>query len=184
MTSAPVKPAIGPHTEPSLGSRSTAEPALSRSENQPFRALIRVAHPLPSWDQYDAASPQDRAAIERQWKDNWRSHEAQQLYQHAIACRAAESQVGENYAADHSARQPARGEFTRKLSFDEQTALHATDPAQYRRYLDWLFALNAPATKRWGLREFLHPRDLDREREITRGDDYEMTPEQFGWRNR
>jgi hypothetical protein len=184
MTSAPVKPAIGPHTEPSLGSRSTAEPALSRSENQPFRALIRVAHPLPSWDQYDAASPQDRAAIERQWKDNWRSDEAQQLYQHAIACRAAESQVGENYAADHSARQPARGEFTRKLSFDEQIALHATDPAQYRRYLDWLFALNAPATKRWGLREFLHPRDLDREREITRGDDYEMTPEQFGWRNR
>ncbi len=76
------------------------------------------------------------------------------------------------------------GEFTHKLSFREQTALHAADPAKYGRYLDWLFALNTPATSRWGLREFLHRRDLDREREIARGDDYETTPEQFGWRSR
>jgi hypothetical protein len=80
--------------------------------------------------------------------------------------------------------EPEPGEFSRKLSFDEQAALHAADPAKYGRYLDWLFALNAPATKRWGLREFLHRRDLDREREIARRDDYEVTPEQFGWRNR
>jgi hypothetical protein len=139
---------------------------------------------LPSWDRYDAASPQDRIAIERQWKDNWRSDEAQRLYQRAMACRAAGNQVGENHTAHRLVLQPEPGEFSRKLSFDEQAALHAADPAKYGRYLDWLFALNAPATKRWGLREFLHRRDLDREREIARRDDYEVTPEQFGWRNR
>src|SRR3954471_106867 len=139
MISAPGKSTIRPHTAPSLGSCSTADPALSRSENQPFRALIRVAHPLPSWDQYDAASPQDRAAIERQWKDNWRSDEAQRLYQRAMAFRVAPNQVGDNHTADHLTLQPEPGEFSRKLSFDEQTALHAADPAKYNRYLDWLF---------------------------------------------
>jgi hypothetical protein len=147
--------------------------------------LSRIAYPLPSWDRYNTASPQDRAAIEQQWKDNWRSDEAQQLYQRAMACRTAGHQRGESHSADRSTlQQPALREFCRKLSFEEQTALHAADPDKYGRYLDWLFALNAPATRRWGLREFLHRRDLDHEREIARRDDYEVTPEQFGWRNR
>jgi hypothetical protein len=147
--------------------------------------LSRIAHPLPNWDRYSSASPQDRVAIERQWKDNWRSDDAQQLYRRATGSRAAGNPACENHTDDRSTlQQPAPGEFTRKLSFNEQTALHTADPAKYGRYLDWLFALNAPATKRWTLREFLHRCDLDREREIARRDDYEVTPEQFGWRSR
>jgi len=170
---------------PPPSGHSTAESGLSHPDNQTFRALSRLAHPLPSWDRYSNASPRDRAAIERQWKDNWRSDDAQRLCQRAMACRAAENLACENHADDHSTlQQSAPGEFTRKLSFDEQTALHTADPVRYGRYLDWLFALNAAATKRWALREFLHRRDLDREREIARGDDYEVTPEQFGWHNR
>jgi len=184
MTSTPGKPAIEPHTKPPCETSSTAAPTLSDRDNQPFRALSRIANPPPGWDRYDtAASLQDRVAIERQWKDNWHSDEAQRLYLRAMARRATGNQA-ENRTADRSRPQPVLGEFTRKLSFDEQTALHAVDPAKYRRYLDWLFALNAPTTRRWGLREFLHRRDLDREREIACRDDYEVTPEQFGWRSR
>jgi hypothetical protein len=184
MTSAPGKPAIRLHAKPPSGGLSITESALSHPDNQAFRLLSRIVQPLPNWDRYDAASPQDRAAIERQWKDNWHSDEAQRLYQRAMAFRVAPNQVGDNHTADHLTLQPEPGEFSRKLSFDEQTALHAADPAKYNRYLDWLFALNAPTTKRWGLREFLHRHDLDREREIALRDDYEVTPEQFGWRNR
>lgn len=176
MTSGLEKPAIEP---------SNAEPGLSHPDNQTFKALSRLVHPLSSWDRYSGASPQDRVTIERQWKDNWRSDDAQRLYQRAMACRAVGNPACEDHTDDHSTlQQPAPGEFARKLSFDEQIALHAADPAKYGRYLDWLFALNAPATKRWALRELLHRRDLDREREIARRDDYEVAPEQFGWRNR
>lgn len=143
-----------------------------------------IVHALPSWERYEAASPQERAAIERQWKGNWRSDEAQRLYRRAAACRGAGNRAAESHRPDCSVPSPTSGEFARKLSFDEQTALHAADPARYGRYLDWLFALNAPTTRRWSLREFLHRRDLDREREISDGDDYEVMPEQFGWRTR
>ena len=44
-------------------------------------------------------------------------------------------------------------EFTRKLSFDEQNALHAADPEKYWRYTDWLFAQSLPAARRWAKRE-------------------------------
>lgn len=184
MTSTLGRPAIGPHTKPSLDPPSAAAPDLSHPDNQTFKTLSRIAQPLPSWNRYNAASPQDRAAIERQWKENWRSDEAQRLYQRATARPAAGSQADENRTAGHPTPRRELDEFTCKLSFDEQTALHAADPIKYGRYLDWLFALNASTTKRWGLREFLHRRDLDREREIARHDDYEVTPEQFGWRNR
>ena len=175
MRSTPRRPAIRPHTP---------KPSLSHPANQPFRALSGIVHPLPGWDRYEAASPQERAAIERQWKDNWPSEEAQRLYRRATARRTVEHRAIGKHTADCSAPSPTSGEFTRKLDFKEQTALHAADPAKYGRYLDWLFELNAPATRRWGLREFLHRRDLDRERETACGDDYEVTPEQFGWRSR
>lgn len=182
MTSTTQRPTAGPHTEPVLEVSSTAE--LSHPANQPFRALAGIVHALPSWERYEAASPQQRAAIERQWKDNWRSDEAQRLFQRAAARRSAGNRTTENPSADCATSSLISSEFIRKLSFKEQMALHAADRAQYQRYLDWLFALNAPATKHWGLREFLHRRDLDHEREITHGDDYQVTPEQFGWRTR
>ena len=183
-------------TEPlsSPAATPSTSPSFALPANQLFRAVSRIAYPLPGWGRYEAASEQDRATIERQWKSNWRSDEAQRLYRRAVARRRADdSRAAETPASDNSPTGPSANpqptpskptEFARKLSFDEQNALHAADPDKYWRYVDWLFALNAPATKRWGLREFLHRRDLDREREIAGGDDYGVTPEQFGWSNR
>ena len=175
MTRAPPKPA----------SESSTSPSLALPANQLFRAVSRIAYPMPSWDRYEAASEQVRATMEQQWKNNWRSEEAQRLYRRAVAWRRAAG----NPAADPPASQCAApsstpAEFTHKLTFDEQNALHAADPDKYWRYVDWLFALNAPVTKRWSLREFLRARDFDREREIANGEDLEVTPEQFGWSSR
>jgi hypothetical protein len=186
-----------PATEPLPAPAATpsTSPSLALPANQLFRAVNRIAYPLPGWDRYEAASEQGRATIERQWKNNWRSDEAQRLYRRTVAwrrtndSRTAETSRAANPADNNPANpQPSPpstpAEFTRKLTFDEQNALHAADPDKFWRYVDWLFALNAPVTKRWGLREFLHRRDLDREREISAGDDYEVTPEQFGWSSR
>jgi hypothetical protein len=187
-----------PTTEPLPAPAATpsTSPSLALPANQLFRAVSRIAYPPAGWDRYEAASEQGRATIERQWKNNWRSDEAQRLYRRAVARRraadgrAAEPPATDNHAADKTSAnsQPAPAstpaDFTRKLTFDEQNALHAIDPGKYWRYVDWLFVFHAPVTKRWDLREFLHRRDLDHEREIEGGDDYEVTPEQFGWSSR
>jgi hypothetical protein len=195
MALAPPKPTTEPLSAPAA--TPSASPSFVLPANQLFRAVSRIAYPLPGWDRYEAASEQGRTAIERQWKNNWRSDEAQRLYRRAVARRRVDDgRAAETPASDNSPISPSANpkpaptrpskptEFARKLSFDEQNALHAVDPDKYWRYVDWLFAFNAPATKHWGLREFLHRRDLDREREIASGDDYEVTPEQFGWSNR
>ena len=193
MAQATPKPTTEPLSAPDAP--PSTSPSLALPANQLFYAVSRIAYPLPGWDRYEAASEQGRATIERQWKNNWRSDEAQRLYRRARArrraddSRAAEPPASDNHATGPSANpRPAPPsktiEFTRKLTFDAQNALHADDPDKYWRYIDWLFALNAPVTKRWGLREFLHRRDLDREREIADGDDYEATPEQFGGSSR
>lgn len=193
MAQATARPATEPFPGPAAA--PSTSPSLALPANQLFRAVSRIAYPLPGWERYEAASEQDRATIERQWKNNWRIDEAQRLYRRAVArrrsddSRAAGTLVSDNPTTDPSADpQPAStstpAEFTRKLTFDEQNALHTADPDKYGRYVDWLFARNAPMTKRWGLREFLHRRELDREREIAGGDHYEVTPEQFGWSSR
>lgn len=51
------------------------------------------------------------------------------------------------FRAIKSATEP---EFTRKLTWNEQRKL---SDAAFNRYIDWLFALNSPATKRWERRE-------------------------------
>jgi hypothetical protein len=173
MTQATFKPAS--ETPRAPDATPSASPSLALPANQLFRAVNRIAYPLPRWDRYKAASGQGRATIERQWKNNWRSDEAQRLYRRAVAWHRAANPPASQCPAPPS--KPA--EFTHKLTADEQNALHAADPDKYWRYVDWLFALNAPVTKRWGLREFLYRRDLDREREIANGDDLEVTPEQF-----
>jgi hypothetical protein len=193
MAQATSKPAPEPPTAPAAA--PSTSPSLALPSNQLFRAVSRIAYPLPGWDRYEAASEQDRAVIERQWKNNWRSDEAQRLYRRAVASRrtddrrAAGPLVSDNPASgasenSHPAPKSTPAEFTRKLTFDEQNALHTADPDKYWRYIDWLFAQTARVTTRWGLREFLHRRELDREREIAAGDDYEVTPEQFGWSSR
>ena len=186
-----------PASEPPAATASTpsTSPSLALPSNQLFRAVSRIAYTLPGWDRYEAASEQGRAAIERQWKNNWCSDEAQRLYRRAAAWRrldarrAAGTLVSDNptsapSANSHPSPESTPAEFTRKLTFDEQNALHTSDPDQYWRYADWLFAQTAPMTTRWGLREFLHRREFDHEREIATGDDYEVTPEQFGWSSR
>lgn len=62
----------------------------------------------------------------------------------------------------------AAPEFDRKLSYVEQIALHAEDPAKYGRYLDWLFGHNGPLTRQWAIREYASERHLDAERERDR----------------
>lgn len=188
MAQATSKPAVEPLSTPAAP--PSISPSLTLPANQLFRAMSRIAYPLPGWDHYEATSEQGRATIERQWKNNWRSDEAQRLYRRAVARRRADDSRAAEAPATGSLANPqptppsTPTEFTRKLTFDEQNALHAADPNKYWRYVDWLFALGAPVTKRWGLREFLHRRDLDREREMAGGDDYEVAPEQFGWSSR
>ena len=183
MTPATSKPAAEPLPAPAA--TPSTSPSLALPANQLFRAVSRIAYPLPGWDRYEAASEQDRATMEQQWKNNWRSEEAQRLYRRAVAWRrAADIPAADSPASQRPALPSKPAEFTHRLTFDEQNELHAADPDKYWRYVDWLFALNAPVTKRWGLREFLHRRDLDREREIATGNDLEVTPGQFGWSNR
>src|SRR5882757_5054888 len=119
MTQSTSKPAAEP----------SSSPALALPANQLFRAMSRIAYPLPGWKRYEAASEQDRSTIERQWKNNWRSDEAQRLYRRAVAWRRSnDSRTVETLASDNPAAGPSAipppapvstpAEFTRRLTFD------------------------------------------------------------------
>ena len=62
----------------------------------------------------------------------------------------------------------AEPEFTSKLSFDEQNAMAAADPAKYGRYVDWLFGVNEPLVRRRVFQERTAQRDHDAEYERDR----------------
>lgn len=66
------------------------------------------------------------------------------------------------------ALQAMQPEFTAKLSFAEQDALHAADPDKYWRYVDWLFGVNETVVRRRVRQEATAHRDTDAEYERDR----------------
>jgi hypothetical protein len=122
--------------------------------NSIFRLASRIAAPLKTWAEYEAASPDQKTEIRRQWK-NANTDESARL------CIRA-GRVEQPLEVVRSV-----AEFTDKLTFDGQNALYASDPAKYWRYVDWLFALYQPATQRWARKE-QHWRDFDVEYERDR----------------
>ena len=72
------------------------------------------------------------------------------------------------FRAIKAATEKPAPEFTRKLSYEEQNEMHAADPAKYLRYIDWMFAFNAPTAARRVMREMLGSRDHDAEYERDR----------------
>lgn len=76
----------------------------------------------------------------------------------------------------------AEPEFTAKLTYAEQNAMHAADPQKYWRYTDWLFGLNAGMSNRWARRERQETTNLDIDRthdQMAGGyDDYTSNPKQ------
>jgi hypothetical protein len=122
--------------------------------NRLFRLVSRIAAPLKTWAAYEAASPDQKTEIRRQWK-NANTDESVRL------CIRA----GRVEQAPEVVRPTA--EFETRLTYAEQDALYRADPAKYWRYVDWLFALHEPATQRWARKE-QHWRDFDVEYERDR----------------
>jgi len=68
----------------------------ARPENQFFRTLNRIVQSIPTWADYEAADSEQRAKIERAWKNNFTSDEAAALSIRAGQLKTAAAQAEHN----------------------------------------------------------------------------------------
>lgn len=121
---------------------------MNRPENQFFRTLNRIVQSIPSWAMYETADSEQRAVIERAWKNNFASDEASAFSIRAGQLKSAEAQAA--YVADVNAWATSRQAWIN----EHAPWLNSLPPGGYRKPDDDM-------------------RDYDKARDVGTGENYE-----------